>query len=325
MINPLPSAPTGDLPSLQIKDGENRNKMVVNGPVGGGRRATRDAILVRDASVNRKKRTNRQRRVYFDINMGIQINPLEVHSQVHSHPIFNSSTSLQLSPESLGLLVQSQRSQRRGYHSHTDAQEIKINDLKFLLQKKLQNSDVGSLGRIVIPKKEAEAHLPALAAREGMPISMVDMDTLETWNFRYRYWPNNKSRMYVLEGTGQFVRSHLLIRGDFIMLYKDDISGIYVIKGMHAQDAERNRLEQSTNARDSYEVSNEPPVYSSGLNYQFAVEDNSTIFNKFPEIETEVTAGLPNSPSLDPIPMFGFDEMLSLEDLFTSSSLPGLD
>jgi hypothetical protein len=94
---------------------------------------------------------------------------------------------------------------------------------------------------------------------------------------------------------------------------------------MHAQDAERNRLEQSTNARDSYEVSNEPPVYSSGLNYQFAVEDNSTIFNIFPEIETEVTPGLPNSPSLDPIPMFAFDEMLSLEDLFTSSSLPGLD
>ncbi|KAL5985430.1 B3 domain-containing transcription factor [Asimina triloba] len=51
--------------------------------------------------------------------------------------------------------------------------------LRFLLQKELRNSDVGSLGRIVLPKTGAEAHLPVLTSREGILISMDDMDTLQ--------------------------------------------------------------------------------------------------------------------------------------------------
>ncbi|KAJ7541666.1 hypothetical protein O6H91_10G069900 [Diphasiastrum complanatum] len=77
-------------------------------------------------------------------------------------------------------------------------------NLKLLLQKELKPSDVGNLGRIVLPKKEAEIHLPYLTAREGVAIPMEDMKTTQIWNFRYRYWPNNKSRMYLLESTGNF-------------------------------------------------------------------------------------------------------------------------
>uniref|UniRef100_A0A803PGA0 non-specific serine/threonine protein kinase n=2 Tax=Cannabis sativa TaxID=3483 RepID=A0A803PGA0_CANSA len=76
-------------------------------------------------------------------------------------------------------------------------------NLRFLLQKVLKQSDVGSLGRIVLPKKEAETHLPELEARDGISIPMEDIGTSRVWNMRYRYWPNNKSRMYLLENTGE--------------------------------------------------------------------------------------------------------------------------
>lgn len=175
-------------------------------------------------------------------------------------------------------------------------------NLRFLLQKVLKQSDVGSLGRIVLPKvsvyvtslvinwlyllleqciyiilhqkkdqciyflhkqkiplvyiswcdyfiitmitkieqKEAETHLPELEARDGISITMEDIGTSRVWNMRYRYakfhwricrlhfvfiyntwdwsflfwiisswsiryWPNNKSRMYLLENTGGLI------------------------------------------------------------------------------------------------------------------------
>uniref|UniRef100_A0A6V7QSB8 TF-B3 domain-containing protein n=2 Tax=Magnoliopsida TaxID=3398 RepID=A0A6V7QSB8_ANACO len=105
-------------------------------------------------------------------------------------------------------------------------------NLRFLLQKVLKQSDVGSLGRIVLPKKEAEIHLPELDARDGISIPMEDIGTSRVWNMRYRFWPNNKSRMYLLENTGDFVRSNGLQEGDFIVIYSDVKSGKYMIRGV---------------------------------------------------------------------------------------------
>ena len=78
-------------------------------------------------------------------------------------------------------------------------------------------------------------------------------------NLPYRYWPNNKSRMYVLENTGEYlyfhtfssllllltsaltfsvpllnipgdyVRTHNLRVGDFIMIYRDDDKNRFVL------------------------------------------------------------------------------------------------
>ncbi|MFS7934168.1 putative ribosomal protein S5 domain 2-type [Helianthus anomalus] len=59
-------------------------------------------------------------------------------------------------------------------------------NLKFLLQKVLKQ-DVGSLGRIVMPKKEAESLLPDLNSRDGITIPMEDIGTSQVWNTRYRY------------------------------------------------------------------------------------------------------------------------------------------
>ncbi|XP_028547936.1 regulatory protein viviparous-1-like [Dendrobium catenatum] len=103
---------------------------------------------------------------------------------------------------------------------------------KFLLQKVLKQSDVGNLGRIVLPKKEAEINLPELDARDGISIEMEDIGTSRVWNMRYRFWPNNKSRMYLLENTGDFVRSNGLQEGDFIVIYSDIKCGKYMIRGV---------------------------------------------------------------------------------------------
>ncbi|XAR61005.1 hypothetical protein NMG60_11034574 [Bertholletia excelsa] len=105
-------------------------------------------------------------------------------------------------------------------------------NLKFLLQKVLKQSDVGNLGRIVLPKKEAETHLPELEVRDGISIAMEDIGTSRVWNMRYRFWPNNKSRMYLLENTGDFIRANGLQEGDFIVLYSDVKCGKYLIRGV---------------------------------------------------------------------------------------------
>ncbi|KAE8662354.1 ABI3, putative isoform 4 [Hibiscus syriacus] len=68
--------------------------------------------------------------------------------------------------------------------------------------------------------KEAETHLPELEARDGISIEMEDIGTSRVWNMRYRFWPNNKSRMYLLENTGDFVRTNGLQEGDFIVIFR---------------------------------------------------------------------------------------------------------
>ncbi|KAK4769994.1 hypothetical protein SAY87_030526 [Trapa incisa] len=99
--------------------------------------------------------------------------------------------------------------------------------LKLILKKELKNSDVGSLGRIVVPKREAEEHLPCLVEKEGIQVVIRDIYSERGWNVKYKYWSNNKSRMYVLENTGEFVRENGLQIGDTIILYKDESHHMY--------------------------------------------------------------------------------------------------
>ncbi|XP_009129479.1 B3 domain-containing transcription factor FUS3 [Brassica rapa] len=118
------------------------------------------------------------------------------------------------------------------------ARKIDTRRLRFLFQKELKNSDVSSLRRMILPKKAAEAHLPALESKEGIPIKMEDLDGLHVWTFKYRYWPNNNSRMYVLENTGDFVNAHGLQQGDFIMVYQNLYPNNYVIQARKASEEE---------------------------------------------------------------------------------------
>lgn len=101
--------------------------------------------------------------------------------------------------------------------------------LTFLFEKELQKSDVSRLQRIVLPKKAAESYLPELENKNGFVITMDDMEGT-SWKFKLRYWFNNKSRMYVLENTGAFVRKHGLRSGDSILLHRECLSHNYVIE-----------------------------------------------------------------------------------------------
>nr|XP_016492286.1 PREDICTED: B3 domain-containing transcription factor FUS3-like [Nicotiana tabacum] len=66
------------------------------------------------------------------------------------------------------------------------ARALEPTGFRFLFDKQLQNSDVSSLRRIVVPKKAAERYLPTLEIKEGFPITMDDMDGIHVWSFRYR-------------------------------------------------------------------------------------------------------------------------------------------
>lgn len=116
------------------------------------------------------------------------------------------------------------------YQSHAVAQGLNSRDLMLVLRKQLSPSGVSSLGRIVLPKKEAETHLPQLDASEGVLLTMTDYDTAQSWTFRYRFWSNNKSRMYLLENTRDFVKEHNLQERDMLTLYRD-AHGSYVVRG----------------------------------------------------------------------------------------------
>ncbi|XP_062109410.1 B3 domain-containing transcription factor FUS3-like [Humulus lupulus] len=134
--------------------------------------------------------------------------------------------------------------------------------LRFLFQKELKNSDVSSLRRMILPKKAAEAHLPVLESKEGMVINMDDLDGLHVWSFKYRFWPNNNSRMYVLENTGEFTNTHGLRLGDFIMVYQDTENQNYVIQAQKKTSTEQERHQDqdqdlsSSSFEEDYYLSN---------------------------------------------------------------------
>nr|AEZ00779.1 VIVIPAROUS1 protein [Triticum monococcum subsp. aegilopoides] len=135
-------------------------------------------------------------------------------------------------PRRPGQAAASDKQRQQGARTPAAAPAAGDKNLRFLLQKVLKQSDVGTLGRIVLPKKEAETHLPELKTGDGISIPIEDIGTSQVWSMRYRFWPNNKSRMYLLENTGDFVRSNELQEGDFIVLYSDVKSGKYLIRGV---------------------------------------------------------------------------------------------
>ncbi|MCD7471982.1 hypothetical protein HAX54_012802 [Datura stramonium] len=77
----------------------------------------------------------------------------------------------------------------------------------------LSASDAGRIGRLVLPKKCAEAYFPPISNPEGLPIKVQDLKGKE-WMFQFRFWPNNNSRMYVLEGVTPCIHSMQLQAGD---------------------------------------------------------------------------------------------------------------
>ncbi|RVW80791.1 B3 domain-containing transcription factor ABI3 [Vitis vinifera] len=97
-------------------------------------------------------------------------------------------------------------------------------NLKFLLQKVLKQSDV-ERGRDAPPRTGSE--------RWDYPSPWRTLELLASGTCGIEFWPNNKSRMYLLENTGDFVRSNGLQEGDFIVIY----SGRQMIRGVKVRQS----------------------------------------------------------------------------------------
>eukprot|EP01018_Ginkgo_biloba_P022033 Gb_03009 [translate_table: standard] len=366
---PVPTPVTRNVPPVNVKEEEDiANKVQSTSPlppaVGTSEAPSTSVALQCAANVRaiRKRRMARQRRV-VGVNMSMNISLLEIptkhfaSSSLLSSPpnssANTSTTAVGTSAFKSGSATTAPASQLHKFPGNhrgmapdsdkaEDEQEHKQKNLKFLLQKELRNSDVGSLGRMVLPKfalfkchfiskvaerkdqlranlsqnacpmgfglklqlypsgpkvypsggvftvhfwKEAEAHLPALTAREGMIISMEDMYSSRKWNFKYRFWPNNKSRMYVMENTGEFVKAHGLRLGDFIMLYKDETNEKYIIRAKKVL----NKL-SSDNSLDKNGLYSSSTIIEDG-SAQHSTNDKEAEISREKKVLNQLTSG----------------------------------
>ncbi|CAK8577660.1 unnamed protein product [Lathyrus sativus] len=96
-----------------------------------------------------------------------------------------------------------------------------------ILTKKLRNSDVNKLGRIVLPKREVEEKLPT-PSKEGIKVVLKDIHSGLEWKVKFKYWINVKARMYVLENTVNIVKHYGLCMGDYLSLYEDESKNMYL-------------------------------------------------------------------------------------------------
>ncbi|XP_022723535.1 B3 domain-containing protein Os07g0563300-like isoform X5 [Durio zibethinus] len=97
-----------------------------------------------------------------------------------------------------------------------------------LFEKMLSASDAGRIGRLVLPKKCAEAYFPAISQPEGLPLKVQDSKGKE-WIFQFRFWPNNNSRMYVLEGVTPCIQNMQLQAGDVVTFSRLEPGGKLVM------------------------------------------------------------------------------------------------
>ncbi|XP_073138466.1 B3 domain-containing transcription repressor VAL1-like isoform X2 [Henckelia pumila] len=97
-----------------------------------------------------------------------------------------------------------------------------------LFEKILSASDAGRIGRLVLPKACAEAYFPPINQSEGIPIRIQDIKGKQ-WTFQFRFWPNNNSRMYVLEGVTPCIQNMQVQAGDIVTFSRIDPGGQLVI------------------------------------------------------------------------------------------------
>ena len=80
---------------------------------------------------------------------------------------------------------------------------------EFLGLKTLSGTDLGHM-RVVLPKALAEGgELPRLTEAGGEIVVLFDSRGVG-WPLRFKFWPNKKGRMYVLEGARGLIEAHAL-------------------------------------------------------------------------------------------------------------------
>ncbi|KAK9056338.1 hypothetical protein SSX86_027428 [Deinandra increscens subsp. villosa] len=121
-----------------------------------------------------------------------------------------------------------------------------------LFEKVLSASDVGKIGRLVLPKKCAEAYLPPLSQPEGYPLVIQDLKGKD-WVLQYRFWPNSSSRMYVLEGITPFIQSMQLQAGDTMTFGRLEPEGKLILGFRRASHVSpSHKVGTSEHLRDTY-------------------------------------------------------------------------
>ncbi|GFZ13406.1 B3 domain-containing transcription repressor VAL1 [Actinidia rufa] len=126
-----------------------------------------------------------------------------------------------------------------------------------LFEKVLSASDAGRIGRLVLPKACAEAYFPPISQSEGVPIRIQDIKGKE-WTFQFRFWPNNNSRMYVLEGVTPCIQNMQLQAGDTVIFSRIDPGGKLVMgfrKASNSVDMQDNQTSSHANGASSGETS----------------------------------------------------------------------
>ncbi|CAH2078359.1 unnamed protein product [Thlaspi arvense] len=121
-----------------------------------------------------------------------------------------------------------------------------------LFEKRLSASDTGRVGRLVLPKKCAENFLPQIFHTEGVPLKVQD-SMGKDWTFQFRFWPNNHSRIYVLEGVTPCLQSLQLQAGDTVIFSRVDPEGKLIMgfrKASVAQSSDQ-ETDSTYNNRDS--------------------------------------------------------------------------
>ncbi|PIA54964.1 hypothetical protein AQUCO_00800005v1 [Aquilegia coerulea] len=117
-----------------------------------------------------------------------------------------------------------------------------------LFEKMLSASDAGRIGRLVLPKRCAEAYFPAISQSEGIPLKVQDAKGQE-WVLHFRFWPNNNSRMYVLEGVTPCIQSMQLQAGDTVTFSRIDPGGKLAIgcrKAVRISPSDQDKLSLKT-------------------------------------------------------------------------------
>lgn len=135
-----------------------------------------------------------------------------------------------------------------------------------LFEKMLSASDAGRIGRLVLPKACAEAYFPPISQPEGLPLKIQDISGKD-WIFQFRFWPNNNSRMYVLEGVTPCIQSMQLQAGDTVTFSRLDPEGKLVMgyrKAPHLLNA------QETQSSTLGSASTSPQILTSGSNDNFS-------------------------------------------------------
>lgn len=91
-----------------------------------------------------------------------------------------------------------------------------------IFQKELTPSDVGSLNRLVIPKKKALKYFPHITENEKGDQLMLFYDmSMRSWRFRYCYWKSSQSFVFT-KGWNKFVKVKELKAKDEVVFFSCD-------------------------------------------------------------------------------------------------------